>query len=216
MKKTTMFVFAIMLCGASLYAAEPKVSRFSGPSPSAAVPAEAAPAALKVIFSNLGPSTDAYSDVNGWTLSGPAGSLGFTQFIGLPFTPTANAHVYVVHAALSYNGSGANQVNVSLYSDSSGAPGTRLAGPVTVRNLPAFGTCCTLMQAVFSASVAVTAGTQYWITADTPSTGTGSDFEGVWDFTYPVYLNAYNTGSGWLSFDEYPYWSAGAVYGTIP
>jgi hypothetical protein len=213
LKKTTMFVFAIMLCGASLYAAEPKIARFSGPSPSAAVPAEAAPAAMKVIFSNLGPSTDAYYDMNGWIVGGPAS--GLEQFIGLPFTPTANAHVYVVHAALQYE-SGANQVNVSVYSDSNGAPGTLLAGPATVKNLPTFGTCCTLAQAVFSAGVAVTAGTQYWIVADTPSTGTGSNFYGSWDFIYPAYLNAYNTGSGWNSFDEYTYWSAAAVYGTIP
>lgn len=65
------------------------------------------------------------------------------------------------------------------------------------------------------APVAVTSGTQYWVVADTPSTGTGSDFYGDWAFVPPKSLLGWNTGGGWLLFpgDEEP---AGAVYGTIP
>lgn len=215
MKKTTMFVFMIVFCGASLRAEEPRINRWRGTSSPAAVPAQEAPAALQKIFSNLGTSTDAYNDTIGWPANGPLSGFG-QDFVGLPFTPTANAHVYVVRAAIQYQSSGANQVNLNLYSDVNGAPGTVLAGPVTVKNLPTFGTCCTLAEATFTAGAAVTAGTQYWVVANTPTTGTGSDFEGVWDFIATTYLNSFDTGSGWNSFKEDAYEPAGAVYGTIP
>jgi hypothetical protein len=215
MKQTTLFVFAIALCSASLRAQEPKITRWSGTSSSAVVPAQEPPASLQKIFSDLGSPTDAYAS-GGYTLSGPTSADGITQFIGLPFTPTADAHVYLVGAAVQYAGSGANQVNLSLYSDANGIPGTLLARPVTVTNLPTFGTCCTLAEAAFTAGVAVTAGTQYWVVANTPTSGTGSDFEGVWAFVPKSYLVAGDEGSGWTSVIVFVQVPAGAVYGTIP
>src|SRR5450755_1283125 len=116
----------------------------------------------------------------------------------MPFKPKANAHVSQIRAAVQYSGSGVNQVNLSLYSDVSGAPGVLLAGPVTVKNLPTFFTCCELATANIP-STAVTAGTQYWVVADTPSTGTGSDFYGVWAFVPPSKsLVGADLGGGWL------------------
>jgi len=105
-------------------------------------------------------------------------------------------------------------VNLSIYNDASGAPGTLLAGPVTVTNLPSFGTCCTLAIAYFS-PVAVTGGTQYWVVADAPASGTGSNFAGIWDYAARVFPVAFDEGAGWVasSADALP---AGEVLGTIP
>jgi hypothetical protein len=179
------------------------------------VPADDVSAALTKIYGNLGTKTDAYNDTEGSSLSGPNAADGFTQFVAMPFTPKVNASVTQVQVAVQYLG-GANQINLSIYTDASGAPGTLLAGPVTVTNLPAFGTCCTLTVANFS-PVAVTAGVRYWVTADTPSTGTGSDFEGVWDWApKPIYPQARNKGKGWVGFDGTPAESAGEVLGTTP
>jgi len=178
-------------------------------------PAEV-PASLKVIYSNLGKvSTALYNDTNGWLVSGPNSSSGFSAALGLPFTPKSNSHVLSVRAALQYSG-GANQVNLSIYADSSGVPGVLLAGPVTVSNLPQIGTCCALADANF-ASVAVTGGTQYWIVADTPLSGVGSDFEGLWDtVSAPVIPLAFNvTGFGWQETNA-DLLAAGAVLGSIP
>ena len=174
------------------------------------------PAALQKIFSNLGPATSAYSN-GGWNLDGPTSLAGSSQFMAMPFKPKANAHVSQIRAAVQYSGSGANQVNLSLYSDVSGAPGVLLAGPVTVKNLPTFFTCCELATANIP-STAVTAGTQYWVVADTPSTGTGSDFYGVWAFVSPSksLVGADLGGGGWFSFGAAIQEPAGAVYGTIP
>jgi hypothetical protein len=139
----------------------------------------------------------------------------YEQFLALPFKSTKAAHVQQVRAAVQYNKSGANQVRLSLYSDSSGTPGTLLAGPVTVKNLPTYFTCCKLATATFASSVAIAAHTQYWIVADTPSSGAGSDFAGVWNFAPSKLRVGGDQGTGWYSFQgqQEP---AGAVYGMIP
>ena len=129
----------------------------------------------------------------------------------------SNSHVLQVQVAIQYFGSGANQVNLSIYADSGGVPGTLLAGPVTVTNLPSAGTCCLLAVATFS-PLAITGGTQYWVVADTPLSGTGSDFSGGWAAVIkPDLPMATNCGScsGWFSFNANGL-AAGAVVGTIP
>jgi hypothetical protein len=178
------------------------------------VPPQEAPAGLKKIYSNLGKSkTDLYNETFGYGIEGPLAG-GLTQFVGMPFTPKSDSHVSQVQVAMGYNGTGNNQVNLSIYTDSRNAPGTLLAGPVTVTNLPDGGTCCILTVANFS-SVAVTGGTQYWVVADTPLTGTGSDFSGIWNFVVTYIPQAVNQGSGWFGFNGLTE-AAGEVLGTIP
>jgi len=216
-KKTLLLLCPLTIFNLTLFAQTgegPRTARAAEKS-TIHVPADDTPAALKKIYGNLGPKTDAYNDTEGLNLSGPTAADGFTQFVAMPFTPKVNASVTQVQVAVQYL-SGANQINLSIYTDASGAPGTLLAGPVTVTNLPTFGTCCTLTVANFS-PVAVTAGVRYWVTADTPATGTGSDFEGVWDWVpKPIYPQARNKGKGWVGFDGTPAESAGEVLGTTP
>jgi hypothetical protein len=179
----------------------------------------ALPAGLVAIYSNLGPTTNAYNDSFGELVAGPASVSALSFAYALPFTPKSNAHVRELRAALSYiDTGGATQVNLSIYSDASGVPGTILAGPVTLTNLPEFGTCCTLPLAVLPTPLAVTAGTQYWIVADTPSTGTGDDFYGVWEFIYPKpFVQASNVG-GFLWSQTFGGMedAAAGVFGTVP
>jgi hypothetical protein len=216
-KKTLLLVYLLPILNLTLFAQTgegPRTTRTREKS-TIHVAADDAPAALTKIYSNLGSKTDAYSDTEGWSLSGPAAADGFTQFDGMPFTPKVNSTVKQVQVAVQYR-AGANQINLSIYTDAGGAPGTLLAGPVTVANLPTFGTCCALTVANFS-PVTVTAGVRYWVTADTPSTGTGSDFEGAWDWVAkPVYPQARNKGAGWAVLNGTPAESAGEVLGTTP
>ena len=128
------------------------------------------------------------------------------------FTSQTNATVTQVRAAIQYNGFGANQANLSLYNDANGTPGVVLVGPVAVTNLPTFYTCCTLAVANFPhGGVPVTAGTQYWVVADTPLSGTGSDFYGVWALAPSGNGVAADVGTGWFAFLAGQ--PAGAVYG---
>jgi hypothetical protein len=111
--------------------------------------------------------------------------------------------------------SGANQVNISVFGDSGGVPGTPLAGPVTVTNLPDFGACCTLAIANFT-PLAVTGGTQYWVVASAPVSGQGSDFVGVWNWVFKeIIFGGTNGVNGWyaINVDSLP---AGRVLGTVP
>src|SRR5580658_9130973 len=159
-------------------------------------------ATLTKIYSNLGPPKNAYNGADGYLVGGPNSEFG-QQFAGLPFTPATNSTVTVIHVPLTYYGSGANQVNLSLYTDVGGVPGMIIAGPHTFKNLPAFGTCCTLVTWHLRTGVSVTAATQYRLVADTPATGTGSDTAAIWDDQLPVYLEAFNQGDGegWLPYN---------------
>lgn len=215
MKKSLLFLCALALCSVNLFAQQTK-NRVTSPAHTyqTHTPMEA-PVSLMKIFSNLGPKTSAFTG-SAYFFNGPA-SVSGQQWIAMAFTPKVNATVKQVQAAAQYNSSGANQANFSLYSDNAGAPGTLLAGPITVTNLPTYFTCCTLAVANFSTGVAVTAGTQYWVVGDTPTTGLGSDFEGVWSFVPPSKLRAAANQTGtWFGFQASIQEPAGAVYGTIP
>jgi len=218
-KKTMLLVGLMVLSNVSLPAQTKKHSRIVHVKEKSAihVAPQEAPAGLKTIYTNLGPKGDLYLDSDGWELTGfnSFGGESNAFEVAMPFTPKSNAHVSQVRAAVQYLGYGANQINLSLYSDAAGVPGTLLAGPVTVTNLADSGTCCTLADASF-APVAVTAGTRYWVVANTPASGPGSDFVGVWDWVSKIILFSGSNGvDGWqgINVDGLP---AGAVLGTIP
>jgi hypothetical protein len=181
------------------------------------VPPQEAPTGLTKIYGNLGTKTNLYNDTSGWQVNGPNSLfVNYPNFVALPFTPKSNSHVSQVRAAVGYNMSGQNQVNLSLYSDTNGVPGTLLAGPVTVTNLHISGTCCSISIANFP-PVAVNGGSQYWVVADTPLSGTGSDFIGVWNLVAkPVFRVAFNSNEiGWFATDA-DLLPAGEVLGTVP
>jgi len=180
------------------------------------VPPQEAPQGLTTIYSSLGTDPkNLYNYLDTWLVSGPNSPLGLSDFIAMPFTPESNSHVLQVQTAIIWDGVGADQVNVSIHADKKGHPGKLLAGPVTVTNLPTHS-CCQLAVANFS-SVAVKGGTQYWVVADTPTSGQGSDFLGEWaGAVSPVLPLAANTkGAGWVPFSGNGL-SAGEVLGTIP
>lgn len=220
MKKTLLLLCLMALSNAMLFAQAQHNARTSSTTEKSAihVPSQDEPETLAKIFSNLGKSkTDLYLDTVGWTVNGP-NAMGFTsyQWFGLPFTPKSNSHVSQVQAAVEWV-AGDNQVNLSLYTDAGGIPGTLIAGPVTVSNLGTFGTCCKLAVANFSPT-AVTAGTKYWIVADTPTSGAGSNSWDAWAFIPTLYPQSFfnNNNGKWLPVDGDAADAAAAVYGTIP
>jgi len=218
-KKTLNFVCFFLLCNLTLLAQTPGTPKVVHTREKSAihVAPQTTPETLKKIYSNLGSSkTDLYYDESGVVIQGPAvpNVNGYYVFIALPFTPKSNSTVMQVQVAVQYQGIGANQVNLSIYGDAGGAPGVILAGPVTVTNLPEAGTCCTLAVANFPA-LTVTGGSKYWVVADTPLTGIGSDFLGVWDSVPKIIPMAVGDTYGWFASNanDLP---AGEVRGTIP
>jgi hypothetical protein len=217
MNRVPLFMCFLTLCNLTLFGQSGEFSKVVHTAEKSAihVPPQAAPAGLTIIYTNLGKKGDLYNCC-GFILSGPNSPSGSAfVFTAMPFTPKSNSHVSDVRAAVQYF-SGTNQIDLSIYNDSGGVPSTLLAGPVTVTNLPDDGTCCLLAVASFS-PIAVSGGTQYWVVANTPLSGVGSDFYGTWQTAGKFIRFAANTatGSGWYagSADVLP---AGEVLGTIP
>jgi hypothetical protein len=169
-------------------------------------------ASLKTIFSNLGPSaTDAFNPDSGYYILGPKNSIGDDeQWIAYPFTPSVNAHVTEISAAIGTI-SGPKAFFLGIYSDNDGTVGTELASTET-NKVPAFGTCCETVN-VDVTSTAVTAGTQYWIVASTDDTNAPA-FTGAFMSSNSSTI-AYNPAEeGWFNFSgNVP---AVLVRGTIP
>ncbi len=178
-------------------------------------PAAKVPAGTHVIFSNLGSETNTYYAGNGWLVAGPASELGESQFIALPFTPAQNSTVTEIDTAVGYDGGGANQFDLELANDNGGLVGTPIAR-AQFTNLPTFGSCCTLNRWKLRTPASVTAGTQYWIVAVTPNSGTGDDFYGAWAFSIVDNFDYNVAGSGWTSGIAFGGIPAGRVIGTIP
>lgn len=216
-KVATATLFALALaCGTLL--AQNKIQDFVQIEPSFDITPyhNLAPAGTVTIFSNLGPSaTNEYDDAFGYCVTGNnQSSCGTTeQWIAMPFTPTKASHATLIEAAIQYY-AGTNALQLSLYNDVNGAPGTSLK-TVEVRNAPASGTCCTLVAASLGTpGVALTAATQYWVVATADDTRAAT-FSGYWA-TANAYL-AYNPAqAGWTSFDDPEGQEAGVVRGTVP
>lgn len=209
MKKAFSCLFVLMLASGMLLAqVSPQMSHTKDSGKRIVQPSSG----LATIFSNLGPTaTDDYYDSNGYNVDGPSNSSGLSeQWIAIPFTPRANAHVTTISAPIGYI-AGTEEVVISLYSDSGGLPGSQLASGTTT-SMPAFGTCCTLATVTIT-STAVTKGTQYWIVGSSDDTN-APDFYGAWMATNEANIGYNLSVSGWNTFNgNVP---AVSVQGTIP
>lgn len=87
------------------------------------------------------------------------------QWMGAAFTPDANHTLTRIEIAAGWS-QGANGVVVSLDKDNGGVPGTTLKS-WNVSNLPAFGTCCTLVVKTDRAGIPLAGGQQYWVVLST-------------------------------------------------
>ena len=91
---------------------------------------------LVKIFSNLGSPRRAYNDTFGFLVAGPASGTG-QEFAALAFTPKSDSTITTIEAPLAYifQGNGSpRQIDLSVYTDEGGTPGTLIAGPHTVKN----------------------------------------------------------------------------------
>jgi len=153
-----------------------------------------------VLCSNVGPANNQFGS-SGNFVAGPNNTvLGISQFMAVPCTPQTNRTLTTVKGAWQWYGYGANKIQICLYADSgSNSPGTQIGNCVTLTNLPTFLTSNTLVTANFtSQKLALTAGTQYWIIAQTPSRGTGSDSVDVW-VGESGWMASDVAGEGWSS-----------------
>jgi PEP-CTERM motif len=170
--------------------------------------ASARPAsASAVVFSDFGAPESLYQAGTGVPLTGyttPSSLTGFEDH-AFAFTPTATYTFSELDIAISHV-SGANDAVVSLWTDSSGAPGVALQAWIT-GPVPAFGTCC-VFQSFFSSgpSVSLVAGQQYWVVA--ASNGFGNQME--WNLNSPGLI-----GPGATSLNQAPFTTSTGVEGAF-
>jgi hypothetical protein len=199
-------LFVLMLACGSLsaqrmtYHATPPAHQVISP----AIEHPSVPPVNVTFFSNLGTPTDLYYDLNGWVLAGPTNvTFGAAQWLAVPFTPSQSGHVTSVTAAIGSIG-GTNSITVAVYNDDGtlANPGT-LIKSTTITTIQPFGTCCTatVLAHYMPTAVAVTAGTQYWIVAET--TNAGTTFAGAWAFSTNSLVNFnLDDGNGWLGISD--------------
>ncbi|HEX8812992.1 MAG TPA: choice-of-anchor R domain-containing protein, partial [Terracidiphilus sp.] len=72
-----------------------------------------------------------------------------------------------IDVSLGRQSSGSAGIEVGLYDDAAGVPGTKIKS-VHVTQLPRYGECCGVTTATFK-GIAVKAGTQYWVVISTTS-----------------------------------------------
>ena len=179
--------------------------------PGATAPA-AIPAKLQTIhanFARLYPQ-GLYNASMGASLEGP-NTLHGQIWLAAAFTPVQNATVKQLDVAAGVI-SGTNKINVALYADASGVPGTSLWSTDTA--MPPFATCCSVVSVTDSAGIPVTAGMRYWLVLTT--TADSTDTTAAWSLVVRNQvkggLAAQNRGSGWQARPSTPAF-AFAVYG---
>jgi len=165
---------------------------------------DSAPPAVAPFYSNLGSTACTgcnYDTSNGLLVIGPANCFasGATQWAAVPFIAGKSGQVRKVQVAVTLDSAlcsnGANKFQVAIYSDACAGPAALLGGPVTV-TAPAAP--CGLATANFGTTgPALTAGTEYWVVAETAANQT--KFTGVWWQSYHE-LTSFNLndGNGWL------------------
>lgn len=124
-----------------------------------------------VIFDNIQRAIPKvkYNCCHGFGIQGPQNGLGAHMlFDGVSFVPQANLHVVEIDVPASYN-AGTNAIDVVLYSDNGGVPGTAIK-TWKFTNLPPLGSCCAYLAATNAAGIPVTAGTKYWVVLRTDNT----------------------------------------------
>jgi len=171
---------ALVASGANKFAFSPDLRTVKANSaPTHVIPAVAEKSKGKAIAGNFSKDKNAvYFSVFGNTIDQGVNGFPFLIWQGNAFTPATSATATAISVGLGDLNSGHGSIQLSLYSDNAGVPGTAL-GTGTATNVQDYGTCCGATTATLSPGVALTAGTQYWVVVST--TAQDTDIYG-WNF----------------------------------
>ncbi len=194
-------------------ASEIRGTRIAG-SPKEEVATPIADSSTRIIFSNLGPPTDAFFTGVGDLMAGKGAADAVETWLAMRFSPKADCHAQTLAAAVEYV-SGDKKVNLGIYSDSNGTVGTLLPnGQASTTEIPVYPSCCDLAEVVLpGAGVALSAKTTYWLVASTDDINAPS-FEAFW-LEAPVYSNYQEPRFFFWTFLQ-SNWFAAEIRGTFP
>lgn len=135
-----------------------------------------ATASADILYTTLGPNGE-YDTKAGWFVDG---SNYTNQVLAMPFTPAANAQMTDAVLALGNYAGGNNPVNLYLYTDNSGVPGTQLATLTQQGTIQPFSDGGSLIQFNCNGCGTVSQGTKYWLVAW--ETDPNTQQEWMWDY----------------------------------
>lgn len=168
--------------------------------------AGARPLEAAVLYTNLGPG-DSFSATDSWAVTGPVTSNG-TSSIGVQFVPTASGNVGSIDVGFFQDeASSASDIIFELRADNGSDAPDYGSGPLDVLTLS--GTGIPETPALYNVSSTLfpflTAGTSYWIVANT----SGRGFFG-WNQTDPIV-----NGNLYVDTTDNPPAGNGAVSGEV-
>jgi len=174
-------------------------------------PANVAPSKLVKIYSNLGTGNNLYNADSGNGILGNnvSGQL-YPEWVGCGFKPKANHLVIEIQVGATWV-SGPNFLIMSLNVNATDRPGKALH-TWHFKDLPDFGTCCTLQTGNFARGIPVRKGKVYWVTLrNRPQ---NQDTWEVWnlDSNGESGLWSNDIGSGWEQ-ESYQQLNAFGVFG---
>jgi hypothetical protein len=210
----TLFCFVVLLTvrGALLGQDTADVSRQTATSVPTSL--DESTAGLITIYSNLGPSNNAYDKNHGWFVAGTR--TQFAQWIAMPFHVKEDATITQIKIAMQHGDTGTNGFTMTLTEDNQGLPTGGVRGKWEVRNLPSYGSCCTLKVVHASPGIKVSKGEIYWVVAKTDSTdgGTVDNWPYTWNHIQSQDIATRAQPFVWIRYHGGV--SAFAVYGTKP
>lgn len=154
-----------------------------------------AQAASITVFSNFNSNpANLYDGSDAYPVSGQP-----PQAWAMGFTPSSTYVLTQIDVAIGL-GSGTSSVDVAVYSDSGGSPGSALTS-WTVSSLPEAFSCCAVVTLIPGTSITLNAGTPYWVLASA-----SSDTWAFWQLNNlgeqgPVWFNNANFVSWEGAFD---------------
>lgn len=159
------------------------------------------PTMASVLFSDLGAPGDVYNSSSGWNVEG-SGTVGGTSFDSASLFTAAGVgalSVTEIDLAVSLD-SGPGTFDASIWTDSSGTPGTQLdEWSLSTANL--FGSCCDLVSVTGITGLTLTGTDKYFLILEPVSSTDDSD--NVWNKnnkgTTGVTLSSSNGGATWTN-----------------
>jgi hypothetical protein len=175
----------------------------------------AGPAWGGIFFSDLGSDSTVYNTVTGYAVAG-SGSLELASYVSAnSFETVAGGSVSQIDLAVS-NFSGSNEFSASIWTDSSGMPGTMVSGASWgVTTAVSVGSCCDLTILPYISGVTLAPDTDYFMVLGPVILNDNSFNEWNWNTVGATGVNLYSENGG--SWATPPSATTGAfeIIGTI-
>jgi hypothetical protein len=126
--------------------------------------------ASTILFNNFGPGYS-YDEVQARPITGPLSGQEWWD-VAAAFVPSVTGNLESIAVAITYTSGTANLVNLGLYNDAGGEPGTTVLESWTLTSLAPAGTDNSPAWAMSTLQPLLSAGTRYWIVGSEPA---GSD-----------------------------------------